>query len=235
MYFKFSNVINDINNILLPKVCFGCGVPLSVGERLLCTVCRYQIPLTEYDFTDENQTDKIFYGRVDIKKANSFLFYTENGIVKNLIHYLKYKNQEEIGVFLGDWFGQIISESNSLPCIDMIIPVPLHKKKLKKRGYNQLSRFGEQLALHLNTKLEPNILIKTANTKTQTKKSRTYRWHNTQSLYILKGKTNIKDKTILLIDDVVTTGATLEACAITLKQIEGVTIYIATMTIVSQH
>ena len=235
MYSNISNIINDINNILLPKVCFGCGVPLRIGERLLCTFCRYQTPLTEYNFTDENQIDKIFYGRVDIKKANSFLFYTKKGIVKNLIHYLKYKNQEEIGVFLGNWFGQIISKSNSLPCIDTIIPVPLHKKKLKKRGYNQLSRFGEQLALHLNTKFEPSILIKTANTKTQTKKSRTYRWQSTQALYILKEKTNIKNKTILLIDDVVTTGATLEACAITLKQIEGVTIYIATMAIVSQH
>ena len=233
MYPNISNIINDINNILFPKICFGCNAPLRIGERLLCTVCRYQLSVTEYDFTDENRVDKIFYGRVDIKKANSFLFYTEKGIVKNLIHHLKYKNQEEIGAFLGDWFGQIISESNSLPHIDIIVPVPLHKKKLKKRGYNQLSRFGEQLALHLNTKLEPNILIKTANTKTQTKKSRTYRWQSTQALYVLKEKTNLKNKTMLLIDDVVTTGATLEACATTLKQIEGVTIYIATMAIVS--
>ena len=133
IYSKFSNIINDINNILVPRVCFGCNIPLRIGERLLCTVCRNQLPVTEYNFTDENQIDKIFYGRVAIKKANSLLFYSETGIVKNLIHYLKYKNQEEVGEFLGDWFGLLIKENNYLNSIDVIIPVPLHKKKLKKK------------------------------------------------------------------------------------------------------
>ncbi|MEE9362496.1 MAG: hypothetical protein V3U92_07865 [Cellulophaga sp.] len=144
IYSKLSNIINDINNILVPRVCFGCNTPLCKGERLLCTVCRNQLPVTEYNFTDENQIDKIFYGRVAIKKANSLLFYSETGIVKNLIHYLKYKNQEQVGEFLGDWFGLLIKENDSLNLIDVIIPVPLHKKKLKKEGITNL-HFSENV------------------------------------------------------------------------------------------
>ena len=95
MYSKLSNILNDINNILLPRVCFGCNTHLYKGERLICTVCRNQLPLTEYNYNDENAVDRIFYGRISIKKASSFLFFTKNGIVKNLIHQLKYKNRQE--------------------------------------------------------------------------------------------------------------------------------------------
>ena len=93
-------------------MCFGCNTRLNRGEYHLCTVCRNHLPLTEYSFNVENAVDRIFYGRINIKKANSFLFFIENGIVKNLIHHLKYKNQEQIGTFLGDWHGQIIAENN---------------------------------------------------------------------------------------------------------------------------
>ncbi len=205
---------------------------MGKGERLLCTVCRNQLPLTEYNFIDENPIDRIFYGRVRIKKANSFLFFTKNGIVKNLIHHLKYKNQQQIGTFLGDWFGQILKEQQQVDFIDAIIPVPLHKKKYRKRGYNQLTFFGERLGLHLAADYMPNILIKTANTKTQTKKSRIYRWQTDKALFKLSDTSLLKNKNVLLIDDIVTTGATLEACARTLNEVEGITVYIVTMAVV---
>ncbi|MFT5941580.1 MAG: competence protein ComFC [Sediminicola sp.] len=144
--------------------------PLGKGERLLCTFCRNQLPLTEYNFIDENPIDRIFYGIVPIEKANSLLFFTPDGIVKNIIHHLKHKNQQEIGHFLGDWFGHDINEKNLTFHIDYVIPVPLHKKKLKKRGYNQVTTFGQKLAEHLDAAFVDHILIKTANTKTQTKK-----------------------------------------------------------------
>lgn len=230
---RFSKILNDINSILVPEGCFGCNAHLHKGERLLCTVCRNQLPLTEYNYNDENPFDSIFYGRVPIKKSNSFLFFSENGIVKNLIHHLKYKNQEQIGAFLGEWCGAILRE-NKTPKFDLIIPVPLHKKKLKKRGYNQVSQFARKIASSLDTLYEENALIKLKNTKTQTKKDRFFRWQTNQDLYEANAQISLKDKHILLVDDVVTTGATLEACAKALEKVGGVTIYTLTMAIVSK-
>ena len=198
----------------------------------MCTVCRHQLPLTDHNFNAENSVDRIFYGRINIKKACSFLFFTEQGIVKNLIHQLKYRNQEQIGGFLGDWFGQQIKENNYLEKVDYVIPVPIHKKRLQKRGYNQTALFAKRLAFHLDSTYLDTVLIKTANTKTQTKKNRLGRWYDNRSLYEVTDEQVLKNKKILLIDDVITTGATMEICAQPLKNIEGTTVYIATMAVV---
>ena len=232
MYSKISNILNDINTVLLPKLCFGCNALLYRGEEHLCTVCRNQLPLTEYTFNAVNPVDRIFYGRINIIKASSFLFFTEKGIVKSIIHYLKYKNQEQIGAFLGNWYGHILKENNFLNHIDYVVPVPLHRKKLKKRGYNQVSLFAKLIADHIGAKYMEGVLIKTANTKTQTKKSRILRWQNKQALYILTDHEIFQGKNVLLVDDVITTGATMEVCATALSATKGVNIYIASMAIV---
>ena len=232
MYSKLSNILNDINTIMMPSLCFGCNVRLYRGEQHLCTVCRNQLPLTEYNYSEENAVDRIFYGRIRIEKAASLLFYEEEGIVKNLIHYLKYKNQEPIGIFLGDWFGERLKYEGALHRIDVVIPVPLHRIKLRKRGYNQVAGFAQRIAYHLEAEYKESVLIKTANTKTQTKKNRFYRWSGTRELYTLRDAAAITNKKILLVDDVITTGATLEACARALKQAAGAEIFIATMAVV---
>lgn len=229
---KLSNIINDINTLLLPIACFGCNARLNRGEKHICTVCRHQLPLTEYNFNEENPVDRIFYGRINIKKANSFLFFTDLGIVKNLIHHLKYKNQEQIGFFLGDWFGAMIKEQGGLPNIDYVIPVPLHKKKLKKRGYNQTALFAQRLAFYLDSSYNDTLLIKTANTKTQTKKSRLGRWQDNRSLYEVTNDKKLENKKILLVDDVITTGATMELCASVIKKIPGTIVFMASMAVV---
>lgn len=229
---RISNILKDVTNILLPISCFGCNARLYRGEAFLCTSCRHQLPLTEYNFNEENAVDRIFYGRINIKKANSFLFFTEIGIVKNLIHFLKYKNQESIGEFLGDWHGQILKQQGDLFAINYVIPVPLHRKKLKQRGYNQVALFAKQIAVHLNATYADDLLIKTANTKTQTKKNRLSRWQDNRALYEINNKQLLKNKNILLVDDVITTGATMEICANTFKDIEGITIYISSMAVV---
>ncbi|WP_419212927.1 ComF family protein [Maribacter sp. X9] len=232
MHNRISNILNDVTNILLPISCFGCNARLYRGEVILCTACRHQLPLTEYTFNEENAVDRIFYGRINIKKANSFLFFTDVGIVKNLIHFLKYRNQEKIGEFLGDWHGQILKEHGHLKDIDYVIPVPLHRKKLKKRGYNQVDLFAKRIAHHIDSNYADDILVKTANTKTQTKKNRLGRWYDNRSLYELKNTAILKNKNILLVDDVITTGATMEICARTFQEIEGISLYITSMAFV---
>ncbi|MDB4291984.1 phosphoribosyltransferase family protein [Maribacter sp.] len=191
------------------------------------------MPLTEYTFNVENPLDRIFYGRIDVKKASSFLFFRENSNVQQLIHHLKYRNQPQIGVFLGDWYGQLLKTENStITEIDFVVPVPLHRTKMRKRGYNQVSLFAKRLAYHLNAELVENVLKKTANTRTQTKKGRIGRWQANKALYILENSAKLQGKKILLVDDVITTGATMEICAQTLLQIPGINLYIASISVV---
>ena len=226
-----SKIINDINSILLPPVCFGCNVRLSGGEHLLCTVCRHDLPFTDHNFDEENAADLVFYGRVPIEKAASFLYFSKQGIVKNLLHFLKYKNQQSIGESIGDWFGAKTANEGLLQ-IDVVIPVPLHPKKLKKRGYNQVEMFGKRMAFHLKAEYRNNMLVKTQNTKTQTKKNRLARWKTSQDLFLLKNAEGLANKNLLLVDDVITTGATIEACARALLQIPNAKIFVATIAIV---
>jgi len=204
-----------------------------IEERNICVpfvdiICHSP----SYTFNVENPIDRIFYGRINVKKANSFVFFTDHGIVKNLMHHLKYKGQEQIGGFLGDWFGQILRENNHLTAIDYVIPVPLHKRKLRKRGYNQSSLFAQRLAFHLNSTYSDDLLLKTANTRTQTKKTRLGRWYDNRSLYEGTNEALLKNKKILLVDDVITTGATMEMCATVIKNIPGTTVNIASMAVV---
>jgi ComF family protein len=229
---KLPNIINDINTVLFPNLCFGCNARLYRGEQTLCTLCRNQIPLTEFNFKDENRLDKTFYGRIDVKKAACLLYYSENGLVKNLIHHLKYKNQRHIGDFLGKWYGSILKEDTALPTIHYVIPVPLHPKKLRRRGYNQVASFGTQLAKSIHANYADDLLIKTRNTKTQTQKTRMFRMQHGTPLFDLRNPQVLEGKNVLLVDDVVTTGATLEACTKALFKSNGVSVYIATMAMV---
>ncbi len=232
IFSKLSNIANDINNVLIPRLCFGCNDRLYRGEQLLCTVCRNHLPLTEFDFHKENAVDRIFYGRTEIYSAAALLFYQEKGVVQNLIHALKYKGQIQLGEFLGDWFGELLKQGVPKGTIDLVIPVPLHIKKLRKRGYNQVSEFGRKLAHHFGAEYRDDLLVKTANTRTQTRKNRWYRWLGSRELYLLQDPNALARKHVLLVDDVITTGSTLEACARALQKSSGVTVSIAAMAVV---
>ena len=229
MSLKAIKILNDIHTILFPKVCFGCNASLVLGERYLCTVCRHKLPLTYFHRVEDNPIVKIFYGRFPLKSATSFLFFEKGGIVQQIMHYLKYKNQESISPFLGDWMGEELKEIHSFVSVDVVIPVPLHKNKLRKRGYNQVAGFGKQLAKHLEAVYVDDILVKSSKTQTQTFKDRVTRWYQNKPVFKITNTTVLQNKHILLVDDIITTGATIEACANALNNIPGITISVATM------
>ena len=233
MFKILTKILNDINSVLVPRVCFGCNTHLHRGEEIICTVCRNDLPLTDYCINDENPVDRMFYGRINVKKATSFLFFAEKSIVQNLIHHLKYKNQDQISAFLGDWYGQILKDdSDFAQRIDVVVPVPLHPTKLRQRGYNQTEGFAKRLAHHLDAEYVDHILVKNANTKTQTKKGRIGRLQENLQLYTLSDINYLKNRSILLVDDVITTGATMEICAQALQKSTNTTIYITSMAVV---
>lgn len=216
----------------MPNVCFGCNAQLTRGENILCTFCRDDLPLTDFNFTKNNPVDNIFKGRVNIKKAASMLYFRHHGIAQELLHNLKYRNQQDIGVYFGNWMGKNLAKEGFSSKIDIVIPVPLHRKKLKKRGYNQVDKFGQLIAKNLDAEFLSNGLLKTKNTKTQTKKSRLLRWTQTNNLFLYNEIHQISNKNVLLVDDVITTGATIEACAEALLTQNLKNLYVASMVMV---
>ena len=221
--------MDDFLYLFYPKLCAICEHQLVKNETVLCTFCRHDLPLIYYSDYKNNKISQAFYGKIPIKKAMSLFIYRKDGKTKELIHQLKYKGNQEIGVFFGNWFGEILKENQEFSSVDFIIPVPLHKKKLKTRGFNQLTTFGERLSSHLKIPYLENILIKTSSTKTQTFKNRLERFTNSETKFLLSNNTILENKHVLLIDDVITTGATLESCCKELLKTKNIKISIASM------
>ena len=219
----------NLLHLFFPKICITCNTQLLISEKLICTPCRHDLPIICYKDLKNNKIKNAFLGRIPIEKAISFLFYRKEGKAKKIIHSLKYKGNQEVGHFIGEWFGNMLKESNEFKTIDHIVPVPLHNKKLKQRGYNQLTTFGKTLSKQLNSNYKPNVLIRTSASKTQTFKQRVERFSNSDTKFNLRDLDLFKNKHILLIDDVITTGATLEACCKELLRVENIKISIVTM------
>ena len=226
-------MIKNLLNLFFPKVCFGCSHLLTDNEHYLCTQCRHDLPVTNYHFNNADAIEKIFYGRVKLEQATAFLHFEKKGIVQHLMHNLKYKGHQDIGGFLGKWFGHELSTVPEYKNIDVVIPVPLHKKKQRKRGYNQVAKFGIEMASALNATYLDNVLVKTTNTKTQVFKKRMARWSSDNEIFTIKNHELIESKHILLVDDIITTGATIEACVNVLTKAKNVKISVASMAIAS--
>ncbi len=223
------NTLQNIFNVFFPDICVICENQLIKEENLLCISCRSDLPLTNFSKWKNNKVETSFQGRILIENATSLLYYKRKGNVQKLIHQLKYKNQQKIGKVLGDWLGEEILSTKRFGKFDFIIPVPLHTNKLKKRGYNQVTTFGESMGNKLNTEFLEDVLICVTKSKTQTFKNRFERSSNVEEKFDVSDKEVLKNKHVLLIDDIITTGATLEACCIQLLKIENIKISIATM------
>ena len=221
----FSSIID----LFYPKTCVHCHSNLLLEETILCTNCRFDLPMIEnYDFQN-NEISQVYAGRILLEKAGAFLYFRKRGITRNLIHELKYKGNQEIGSFLGNWFGYLLQQSGAFGDIDLIIPVPLHPKKQKIRGYNQLTTFGQALGKQLGTIYSENFLTRVSKSKTQTFKTRLERFSNANTKFEIQNMEELEGKHILLIDDVITTGATLESCYLEFVKIPGISISIITM------
>ncbi|TWO31350.1 ComF family protein [Seonamhaeicola sediminis] len=219
-------------NLFFPKVCYACLNLLNDNEDTICVSCRHDLPVTNFHFDNDQSIIKVLYGRANIEQGTALFRFEKQGLVQKLIHGLKYKGYEHIGFTLGNWLGGELRNIATYQNIDVVIPVPLHKNKLRKRGYNQVAKFGKQIALALNADYLDNVLVKITNTKSQTKKTRLARWKESNELFALKNLDIIENKHILLVDDIITTGATMEACALVLNQANNIKISVATMAIV---
>ena len=223
-------ILNSLLDILFPKICNGCGGVLTAHEQIICTTCRHQATVAGFHITKADTLKNIFYGRVAIQEATALLKFQKKGITQALLHNLKYKKQKDISAFLGHWLGAELSEIAAYKSIDAVIGVPLHKDKQKVRGYNQVTGFGKAIAQALGVVYLEDVLVKISKTDSQVFKTRGKRIQDNQE-FTLINKVKIANKHILLVDDIVTTGATLENCATQLQQAENIKISIATMAI----
>ncbi len=224
-------MLRDFLYLFYPTYCAACNNALHKNERLLCTSCRHELPLGNFHNVNAKKIEKVFYGRVNIENAASLFVFQKNGLVQNLIHNLKYKGREEIGEELGRWLGEKLLQNTDYQDIDSVVPVPLHKKRLRERGYNQVEKFGLEIAKKLNIEYIDAVLKKKLYNTKQSKRNRDSRWVNTSETFDIENASLLENKHILLVDDIVTTGATIEACAHALKSIPNIKISIATMAI----
>ena len=221
--------LSDFASLIYPRVCCACGNTLYKHEHLLCNLCSVSLPKTNFHLNADNPVQKVFHGRANVKLAASFLLFQKKGMVQKMLHGLKYRSKPEIGYLLGERYGQDLKKSESFKDCDYIVPVPLHKNRLMKRGYNQSEYFANGLSQELGIPVLNDVLFKKVFTETQTYKTREERWQNTLHSFELKNKEMLKGKSILLVDDVITTGATTEACILQLEKADCASVFVASI------
>lgn len=223
------NFLKEILNIFFPDLCLICDNNLTYNEETLCTYCRVDLPFTNFSSESNNVAERTFYGRIKLEAVTSLLFYRKKGKTQQLIHQLKYKNQQIIGALTALMLTEELKNNPRFKDLDGVIIVPMHPEKERKRGYNQVTVFGKTLAKELNIPFIENILIKSSTSTSQTIKSRLQRFQDFEGKFHLNNLTSLENKHILLVDDVITTGATIESCAIELLKTKNIKISIATI------
>jgi ComF family protein len=220
---------DDFLSLLFPRLCYGCGNHLLRNEKLICTECYIVIPRTNYHLKADNPVAKLFWGRCMIEKAAAFSFYTRDSRIREMIHQLKYKGIKEVGVELGRIYGLSLKSSGFLEGIDFMIPVPLHKSKKRKRGFNQSEIICDGISDVTGITIDVRSLVRRGATKSQTKKSRYDRWSNVDGIFQVTDCDKFKDKHILIVDDVITTGSTIEACVNEILKSENAKVSVAAL------
>ena len=204
-------MLNPLISLLYPNLCVGCNGALLAAETYFCTTCIQGLPETNFHLLPDNQLEKTFWGRIPLERAFAFLTFRKQGIVQHILHELKYGNKPELGVVVGRMYGSKLRDAGVQ--FDAIIAIPLHPKKLKLRGYNQSDCFAQGLSESLNCAHLKDVVVRKKATETQTRKGRFDRWLNVGEVFEVAHPEFIQQKKVLLVDDVITTGATIEGCA----------------------
>lgn len=223
------NILTDLFDLFFPPACINCSELLQIKDKYLCFSCLSELPLTHFSCQAGNELETSFRGRIPVHAATSLFYFQKKGIVQKLIHELKYHHQPKIGSFLGQWLGEEMVASKRFELIDIVVPVPLHRDKERKRGYNQVHSFAKSLAIALKADLKLTLLEKSRSGQTQTLKNREQRMMREEQEYMLKDAMLLENKHVLLVDDTITTGATMKACADPLCHVSGLKLSLASM------
>lgn len=231
---NYTNIFfNSLAHLLYPRLCLGCGSDLILGKQIICLDCINALPVTNFHLHRNNPAEKIFIGRIAVENVSSYTYFNKQSAIQNLLHQLKYKGKKEIGLYFGRRMGEAFGASERHKEIDALVPLPLFFKRERKRGYNQAAVICEGISEVTGLPVLNNVITRRKNTETQTHKNREERWENIEGKFELINKEEIEGKHVLLVDDVLTTGATLEACGSELLKARGLKLSIATLAYTS--
>jgi ComF family protein len=219
----------DLLTLVYPELCAACANYLYKGEEVICTVCRHSLPYTSFESHAGNPVEKLFWGRVPISSAASLLFFRKGSRVQHLLHELKYKRNRAVGVRMGELMGLRLSQTERFSTADILLPVPLHPAKIRQRGYNQAGVIVEGMASSMNKMVDEFNFRRMDFTESQTRKSRYARYENMKDVFTIRDEEAFRNKHFILVDDVITTGATIEACAQCLLKVPGVKVSVVSL------
>jgi|SRR5436190_13211133 len=229
MIAQLKNILNNTVHLFYPHICTGCGSDLLEEDSLLCLKCIHDLPHTNFAKYNNNPVEKYFWGRLPLTAGHSEFYFSKEFLIQHLIHQLKYKGDTKIGFYLGELMGRSLLKSDRFNAIDALIPLPLYADKEHKRGYNQAAVICNGISSVMNIPVLNGIVVRQHATETQTRKHRTERWDNVKESFNVIKENELSNKHVLLVDDVVTTGATLEACGNVILQVKNVKLSIATL------
>ncbi|HHU25945.1 MAG TPA: ComF family protein [Bacteroidales bacterium] len=224
-----KSLVNELAALFYPHACVVCGAELLENEGGVCLKCLYQLPRTHNYLERENEAEQHMAARISFERIATYCVYSKGGMLEPLIHHLKYHGKKEIGLLLGRLFGRDLLGSDFLNSIDWIVPVPLHPKREKERGYNQAEMIARGLSEATSLPVLTGNLVRVIFNPTQTKRTKTQRWENVKGIFEVVDSSLFEGKHLLLVDDVITTGSTIEACGLALQACKGVKISIATL------
>ncbi len=227
-------ILRDFSHLFFPHICAGCGSDLVKEDQFICINCYTSLPETGFSAKSNNPIEKMFYGRIEVAEATAAYYFTKSTVLQRLIHTLKYHNTPEVGLQLGRWMGVQLQNSGRFCTVNALIPLPLFKEKEKKRGYNQAAVLCRGISEIIKVPVVNDIVVRRRYTDTQTKKGRVERWKNVDGSFAVTYEQLLHNKHVLLVDDVVTTGATLEACGSVIKQSSTTTLSIAALAWASE-
>jgi ComF family protein len=225
---SLGQYIQGLVGLIYPRYCAACGNTLLRNEEILCLNCYVDLPKTGFHSYDDNDVARLFWGRIPVRNATAFIFFNKDSHYKNILHEIKYMNQQHVGFEMGRLFGLELRFSPFAQA-DVIVPVPLHRKKMRQRGYNQSELIARGLSEVLHIPVATDLVVRTSQTPTQTRKTRYERWENVRDKFQTLNPHNLVNKHVLLVDDVITTGATIEACATAILAVDNVSLSVASL------